>query len=376
MLTQVDKVIDSTRNTLISDDKITSKKDIFDKINQNNIIGSSRVDKMVDAVSADLLGLGPLQFLAEIKGVTDIVVNGPNNVFIDRGHGMERAQIEPEKLDTSEKLREFAFKLAVLSGSRLDDSAPIVDAQLPMGYRLHAVIEPLCENGALISIRIPSQNILSFDQFVADKTINQQWAENIKQFIKERKNIVITGATGSGKTTLLAALISLINQSERIICIEESKEIPNFIHPHIISLIAKKPNIEGLGEITLQQLVKASLRMRPDRLLLGEARGPEISDLLIALNTGHKGGIATLHSNDANSVPARLEALGALAGLKPQALAAQAISAIDIILHIDKISCGKFDSSKNLVKRKLTQIAKLTLNTDYRLGVEILQSEK
>ncbi|MDR3152522.1 MAG: TadA family conjugal transfer-associated ATPase [Bifidobacteriaceae bacterium] len=372
MLTQIEKVIDNTRNTLINEKGITSKKDIFDKINQNNIIGTSRVEKMVDAVSANLLGLGPLQFLADIKDITDIVVNGPDCVFIDRGRGMERAQIEPGKLDTSEKLRDFAFKLAVLSGSRLDDSVPIVDAQLPMGYRLHAVIEPLCQNGALISIRIPSQNTFSFEQFVANQTINSQFSENIKQLIEEKKNILITGATGSGKTTLLGALIGLINPSERIICIEESKEIPNSIHPHIISLVAKKPNIEGLGEITLQQLVKASLRMRPDRLLLGEARGKEIADLLIALNTGHKGGIATLHSNNAKSVPARLEALGSLAGLDPRALATQAISAIDIILHIEKINTSKNNNSQILSNRKLTQIAKLTLNNNYHLDVEIL----
>ncbi|MDR2748601.1 MAG: TadA family conjugal transfer-associated ATPase [Bifidobacteriaceae bacterium] len=367
MLTQVDKIINNTREQLANDNNADSGKfDIYKNVNENNIIGSNSVSKIVDAVNADILGLGPLQFLSEIPGVTDIVVNGPNNVWIDRGNGMEKAKVEPGKIDTPEKLRDFAFRLAVLAGARLDDSAPIVDGQLPQGFRLHAVIEPLCESGALISIRIPSNRTFTFDQFIENGTIENEWADIIKQFIKAKKNIIITGATGSGKTTLLSALISIIEPEERILCIEESKEIQTNIHPHIISMCAKKANIEGLGEITLQQLVKASLRMRPDRLLLGEARGPEIVDLLIALNTGHKGGIATLHANDASSAPSRLEALGSLAGLDPRALCAQAISAIDIILHIDRLKSG----------RKLTQIAKLTQTSDYRLGVEIMQSSK
>ncbi|MDR2799494.1 MAG: Flp pilus assembly complex ATPase component TadA [Bifidobacteriaceae bacterium] len=180
MLTQVDRIIDNTREQLAnSENPKTDKNDILKNVNENNIIGSASVSKIVDAVNADILGLGPLQFLSEIPGITDILVNGPDNVWIDRGRGMEKTKIEPGKIDTPEKLRDFAFRLAVLAGARLDDSSPIVDGQLPLGYRLHAVIEPLCERGALISIRIPSNKLFTFDQFIENKTIPSDWADTI-----------------------------------------------------------------------------------------------------------------------------------------------------------------------------------------------------
>jgi pilus assembly protein CpaF len=297
----------------------------------------------------------------ELESVTDVLLNGPNNLWIDRGRGLERVKLPANVLDTETKVRDYAFQMAVSADERLDEASPIVDCKLADGTRFNAVISPLVQCGALVSLRVSSRNQFKFKDLVRSESIPYVLEELLPRLVRQRKTILIAGATSSGKTTFLKALIDLIPVDQRVICIEEFPEITEVAHPHFISLAARRKNVEGTGEITLEELVKASLRMRPDRIILGECRGKEIKELLSAFNTGHSGGFSTLHANSVQSVPARLEAYGALAGLTPQALASQAISALDLVFQMRKIGST----------RTLYQMGKFELQQD-RLAIKVI----
>jgi pilus assembly protein CpaF len=305
--------------------------------------------------------VNPLRYYLELESVTDVLLNGPSNLWIDRGRGLERAKLPANVLDTESKVRDFAFQMAISADERLDEASPIVDCKLADGTRFNAIISPLVQCGALISLRVSSRDQFKFQDLVRSESIPYVLETVLPQLIRNRKTILIAGATSSGKTTFLKALIDLIPFDQRVICIEEFPEITAVDHPHFISLSARRKNAEGSGEITLEELVKVSLRMRPDRIILGECRGKEIKELLSAFNTGHSGGFSTLHANSVQSVPARLEAYGALAGLTPEALASQVISAVDLVFQMRKIGSA----------RTLYQIGRFEL-VQGRLAVKVI----
>lgn len=273
---------------------------------------------------------GPLQALLDEPGVTDVLVNGPREVWVDRGRGLEPAGLD---LGDAARVRALAVRLAAAGGTRLDDACPVADARLPSGVRLHAVLPPLAAGCTAISLRVPRRRPFTLDELVERGTVPRGLEHVLRALVARRANLLVTGATGTGKTTLLAALLSIADPRERIVVVEEAGELePD--HPHVVHLAARRANVEGVGGVELDVLVRAALRMRPDRIVLGEARGAELREVLSALTTGHEGGCATLHAGSAGQVPARLEALGALAGLGRAAVAAQAAAAFDAVLHL------------------------------------------
>jgi pilus assembly protein CpaF len=274
----------------------------------------------------------------EVPGVTDVLVNGPGEVWIDRGLGLERWDAASDV--TEAQIREAAVRLASLAGRRLDDASPITDARLPDGSRLHAVLPPVAERGTAISLRAVRSRAFMLDDLVHAGMISPADVEDLADLVRTRKSVLITGATGSGKTTLLASLLSLVDASERILVIEEAGELaPD--HPHVVRLVERRSNVDGAGAVGLDRLVREALRMRPDRIVLGECRGAEVREVLLALNTGHRGGFATLHANGPDDVPARLLGLAALAGMDAEAAVMHAAAAFDVVLHVERVDGGR-----------------------------------
>ncbi|MDQ6849019.1 MAG: TadA family conjugal transfer-associated ATPase, partial [Actinomycetota bacterium] len=280
------------------------------------------VDEVVFAtlrneVASELTGAGPLEPLLALPGVTDVLVNGPHAVWVDCGNGLHRSGV---RFADDAVVRRLAQRLAAAAGRRLDDAMPYVDAALPDGTRLHAVLPPLCVNTTL-SLRVLARTRHELPGLVACGSMPGAVGELLVAMLEARLAFVISGGTGSGKTTLLGILLGLAPPSERLVVIEDAAELV-IEHPHVVRLVTRAANVEGTGGVGLRELVRQALRMRPDRLVVGEFRGAEMVDLLVALNTGHDGGAASLHANSAADVPARLTALGALAGLDGSAVAA------------------------------------------------------
>lgn len=307
----------------------------------DGVAGALSVPDVVRAsrqIRYEVLGAGAtIGPLLEDPEITDVVVNGPSSVWVDRGNGMERVDIDPNdgELTRAEGVRALAVRLAASCGQRLDDSSPIVDGTFPTGIRLHAVIPPLAAEGTLISLRTHKTRAMSLADMVAGGTMSPDLEPIVRALVASRANVIISGATGSGKTTFLNAMLSLVPPSERMLVIEESAELaPD--HPHVVHLQVRRANIQDVGAVTMSDLVKAAMRMRPDRIILGECRGEEVRDVLSALNTGHDGGWATIHANSAEDVPARLVALGALANMSEATVAAQAASALDAVVHLTR----------------------------------------
>jgi pilus assembly protein CpaF len=269
--------------------------------------------------------------------ITDILVNGHKEVWIDQGQGLEKIKLT---FLNEENVRSLAQRLALSTGRRLDQSQPYVDAQLSKTIRLHAVLSPIANPGTVISLRIHRPQILSLDELVINKTITTSQKDFLNQIIKVKKSFVICGGTGSGKTTLLNSLLSKVNRNQRILIIEDSREL-NPQHPHVVSLEGRPANIEGMGLITMKDLIKQSLRMRADRLIIGEVRGAEVIDWLGALNTGHSGSAGTIHANSIHEVIIRFESLGLMAGLSKEAIHSQLRTALDYVIHIERDSDGK-----------------------------------
>ncbi len=295
------------------------------------VLGDVGLLDVVDALRAELVGAGPLEPLLADPEVTDVLVNGPRGVFVDRGQGVEQVRMD---LGDEPAVRRLAVRLAAVAGRRLDDAAPYVDARLPGGVRVHAVLPPLAD-GTLISLRVPHRRSLTLADLVQRGTVPPGWVAVIEGLVRRKAAVLVSGGTGSGKTTVLAALLARVPTSERIVVVEDTAEL-RVDHPHVVRLQARAPNVEGRGTVTMTDLVRQALRMRPDRLVVGEVRGAEVRELLAALNTGHDGGCGTLHANAAADVPARLEALGALAGLDRAAVHAQARGAVQVVLHLQR----------------------------------------
>ena len=301
------------------------------------VLGDDAVLELVQTLRQDLVGAGPLEPLIRAPGTTDVIVNGPREVWVDRGRGLELTDVV---FGTEPDVRRLAQRLAASAGRRLDDAAPFVDARLPSGARLHCVIPPISAGGTLISLRIPQRRAFTLDDLVARGTFDRAGADILQAMIAARLAFLVSGGTGSGKTTVLSSLLSLMPPDQRLVIVEDSTELdPD--HPHVVRMQARTANVEGAGTVSLRDLVRQALRMRPDRLVLGEVRGAEVVDLLAAMNTGHEGGAGTVHANSAADVPARLEALGLTAGLDRLAVHALMGAGIDAVLHLGRDDGGR-----------------------------------
>jgi pilus assembly protein CpaF len=281
--------------------------------------------------------LGILESLLNNSNITDILVNGHKEVWIDQGQGLEKTKLT---FLNEESVRSLAQKLALSTGRRLDQSQPYVDAQLTKTIRLHAVLTPIASPGTFISLRIHRPKTMLLTELVINKTLTTSQKNFLTEMIKNKKSFVICGGTGSGKTTLLNSLLSGVGKSQRILIIEDSREL-NPQHPHVVSLEGRTVNIEGMGLITMKDLIKQSLRMRADRLIIGEVRGAEVIDWLSALNTGHTGSAGTIHANSIHEVITRFECLGLMAGLSKEAIHSQLKTALDYVIHIERNADGK-----------------------------------
>lgn len=295
------------------------------------VLGAVGSIRAVQHIKAELTGLGPLEPLLPTEGLSDVYVNGHENVFVETLGGVTRVS---SPFTNEADVRALAVRLITAAGRRLDDANPCVDVQTATGLRVHAVIPPVSTSGTLLSIRFQAPQRLSLSDLVSSGSIHPFMADVLCTAMSAGANLMISGATGSGKTTVLSALLSQCDPSERLVLIEDAAEL-NPEHPHVVGMQARHDNVEGSGAVDLAELVRQALRMRPDRLVVGECRGAEVRELLTALNTGHAGA-GTVHANSAQAVPARLAALGSLAGMNREAVDLQAASALDLVAHVSR----------------------------------------
>jgi pilus assembly protein CpaF len=293
-------------------------------------VGDATVLAVHETLRRDVVGAGPLEPLLRLPGVTDVLVNGPDEVYVERGDGLERTDL---RFRDDDAVRRLAQRLAASGGRRLDDASPYVDVRLADGSRFHAVLAPVARPGTVLSLRVPSSRVLSLSDLVELGTITDEGARLLAALVRHRLAFLVSGGTGAGKTTLLASLLSLADPAERLVVVEDASELrPD--HPHVVGLEARPANLEGAGGVAVQDLVRQALRMRPDRLVVGEVRDASVTDLLAALNTGHEGGCGTIHANSAVDVAARVEALALAAGWGRAATHSQLASAIDAVVHV------------------------------------------
>lgn len=311
------------------------------------VLGRHSVQTLAGRLRADVFGAGPLEPLLAVDGVTDVLVNGVTGVWIDRGSGLERAPLE---LGDAAAVRRLAVRLATRAGRRLDETSPFVDGLLPGGVRLHALLPPLVEGAAHISLRVPRREPPALTLLAESGTCCPEGLAVLRRIVDARVAFVISGGTGSGKTTLLASMLAEVEAAERIVVVEDVREL-QIDHPHVVRLESRAPNVEGQGEITLSTLVRQSLRMRPDRLVVGEVRGAEVRELLSALNTGHEGGCGTVHANTSSDVLSRFEALGALAAMSGGAVRSQLASAVKIVIHVRREGTARIVAEIGVIDR-------------------------
>lgn len=304
---------------------------------QAGVLGDAEVLGAAEQLRSELVGAGPLEPLLADPSVTDVLVSGPDRVWVDRGGGLELTEVA---FRDAAAVRRLAQRLAAVAGRRLDDARPWVDARLPDGTRLHAVLPPVAVGSACLSLRVVRPRAFTLTELTAAGTVPPGGERVLRALLDARLSYVISGGTGSGKTTLLSTLLGLVGPGERIVLAEDSAELrPE--HPHVVGLETRPANQEGAGFVGLDDLVRQALRMRPDRLVVGEVRGAEVVHLLAALNTGHEGGCGTLHANAAADVPARLEALGTAAGLDRAALHSQVAAALSVVIHLARDRAGR-----------------------------------
>ncbi|MFW0169774.1 TadA family conjugal transfer-associated ATPase [Rothia sp. P4278] len=289
-------------------------------------------------LKAELTGLGPLEELLNIDELTDIFVNGPHRVWYEAAGSLHRSNITFEH---DKDVRALATRLILAAGGRLDDAYPAADVQTAQGARVHAILPPLSQSGTLLSIRLQGERRYELRQLREKGMMGKDLEQLLRYLVKSRANLVVSGGTGSGKTTLLRALLQEAPDHERLVLVEDTAEL-HLEHPHTVSLQARVANAEGRGAVGLDELIRQALRMRPSRLVVGECRGAEVMDMLTAMNTGHSGSGSTLHANSADAVPARLYAMGALAGVSQEAVALQAQTALDYLIHLERDEGQRF----------------------------------
>lgn len=324
------------------------------------VLGDTELLSSLRILQTELTGAGILEPLLCVEGATDILVTSPDAVWLDDGKGLRRSDI---RFADEAAVRRLAQRLALAAGRRLDDAQPWVDGQLTgigpgdVAVRLHAVLPPVAAGGTCLSLRILRPATQDLPALITAGAIAPEAAALIDQIIASRLAFLVSGGTGAGKTTLLSAMLNAVADDERIVCVEDAAELAP-PHPHLVRLVARCANVEGIGEITVRQLVRQALRMRPDRIVVGEVRGAEVVDLLAALNTGHDGGAGTVHANKPAEVPARLEALGALGGLDCAALHSQLAAAVQVLLHVARDHDGRRRLDEIAVLRRADQLVR------------------
>lgn len=323
---------------------------IADFAEEKKIQINSREQKQIaSSLVDDMIGLGPLEEIIHDESVTDVLVNGPYKVFVERQGKLQEINV---RFHDEAHLQQIARRIASRVGRRIDESSPMVDARLADGSRVNIIMPPLTLDGTAISIRKFSRVDITLDMMVETLNLSQPMANLLKIAAASRLNILISGGTGSGKTTLLNAMSHLISPEERIVTIEDSAEL-RMRQPHIVRLESRPPNIEGEGEITIRDLVRNALRMRPDRIIVGEVRGDETIDMLQAMNTGHDGSMSTIHANRPREVITRLENMMLMSGIELpiRVIRAQIVGAINLIVHTERMRDGL---------RRVTEITEIT----------------
>jgi len=336
LLAELDPSMDITKTEEVR----RTIQNLYEQIlNEENIV-LSRPERarLFEQISAEILGFGPLQALLEDDSVTEIMVNGAKNIYIERKGKLHRV---PVTFESNEHVMRIIDRIVAPLGRRIDESSPYVDARLPDGSRVNAIIPPISLVGPTLTIRKFARNPITVEQLIEFGTLTPESLQFIKACVEAKINIVISGGTGSGKTTLLNILSGFIPTDERIITIENAAEL-QLRQEHVVTLESRPPNIEGRGEITIRQLVINSLRMRPDRIIVGEIRDEAALDMLQAMNTGHEGSMTTLHSNSPRDTLARLETMTLMAGMElpARAVREQVTSAINLIIHQDRMRDG------------------------------------
>jgi pilus assembly protein CpaF len=303
------------------------------------VLNTTELEQLGSSVFDEMVGLGPIEPLLKDDSIADILINGPFQVYIERGGELE---LTPVRFRDNDHLLRIVNRIVGGVGRRIDESSPMVDARLPDGSRVNAAISPITIDGAAVSIRKFSKKPYTLERLVGVGAMPMAVADFLHGAIKCRVSTVISGGTGSGKTTLLNALSSAIGLKERLITIEDAAEL-QLQQPHVVRMETRPPNIEGKGEIRQRELVKNALRMRPDRVILGEVRGEEAFDMLQAMNTGHEGSMATIHANTPRDAITRLEQMVAMSGMKltPESIRGQIASAIGLIVQVMRLSDGK-----------------------------------
>ena len=312
-------------------------------------LNRSEREMLVDAVLDELLGLGPLEPLLQDETITDILVNGPKIVFVERYGKLEHV---PTAFKDDRHLMRIIQKIVSAVGRRIDESSPFVDARLADGSRVNAIVAPLAVDGSLLSIRKFAKKRISIDKLIEFDSMPPQMADIMRAVVASRRNVLISGGTGSGKTTLLNAMSSFIGSTERIVTIEDSAEL-QLQQIHVARLETRPPNIEGKGEVSQRDLVKNALRMRPDRIIVGEVRAGEAFDMLQAMNTGHDGSMTTVHANTPRDALSRIEQMIGMSGIDMPARSARAqiASAINVVVQVGRLSDGR---------RKVMSLSELT----------------
>ena len=338
----IDLVVENVQRIIATKETPPTSAEIASLIReQAGVISNEDIVMVLRRLRSDSVGVGPLESLLALPGVTDVLVNAHDSVWIDRGQGVEKADMD---LGSEEAVRRLATRLALTCGRRLDDAQPFADGRITRDdgsvLRIHAVLAPLAESGTCISVRVLRQARLSLDDLIQSGTVPEDIAPALRNIINQRRSFLVVGGTGTGKTTLLSAMLTEVPADQRIICIEDTAELhPG--HPSTINLVSRQANVEGAGAVSMADLLKQSLRMRPDRIVVGEIRGAEVVDLLAAMNTGHDGGAGTIHANSISEVPARMEALAATGGLDRMALHSQLAAAVDIVLVMKHTPQGR-----------------------------------
>ena len=306
---------------------------------EDTLLNRSERERLIDEVLDETFGLGPLELLLKDSKVCDILINGPHNIYVERAGKMEKTNVE---FRDDQHLMQIIDRIVSKVGRRVDETNPMVDARLQDGSRVNAIIKPLALDGAAVSIRRFGSNPLKLENLLNFKAFTPEMVMLLEGAIKARLNIIISGGTGSGKTTLLNTLSSFIGAADRIITIEDAAEI-QLQQDHVVRLETRPPNIEGKGAVTATDLVKNALRMRPERVIIGECRGPETLDMLQAMNTGHEGSMTTLHANTPRDAIARMETMIMMSGfeLPIKAMRQQIASAVDLIIQANRLQGGK-----------------------------------
>ncbi|WP_066773936.1 CpaF family protein [Croceicoccus mobilis] len=308
-------------------------------IQRHEPLNRSERNDLIDDVMDELLGLGPLEPLLQDDSITDILVNGPETVFVERNGLLEKV---PTEFQNDKHLMRIIQKIVSAVGRRIDESSPFVDARLADGSRVNAIVSPLAVDGSLLSIRKFAKKRIGIERLIELGSVPEPMAQVMRAVVASRRNVLISGGTGSGKTTLLNAMSSFIDPRERIVTIEDSAEL-QLQQDHVARLETRPANVEGKGEVTQRELVKNALRMRPDRIIVGEVRAGEAFDMLQAMNTGHDGSMTTVHANTARDALSRLEQMIGMSGIEMPARAARAqiASAINVVVQVGRLADGR-----------------------------------